>query len=105
KPIATVKVNMLPYAATLALNDSRLLVTNQDDGSVSVIDTATLKEIGLITVGDKPEGISTHPDDRHVYVANWFDSTVSVIDARTMKVVDTIKTGEGSRAFGQFIGK
>jgi len=46
---------MLPYAAALALNDSRLFVTNQDDGSVSVIDTATLKEIALIEVGNKPE--------------------------------------------------
>jgi YVTN family beta-propeller protein len=103
--IATVKVNTLPYATALALNDSRLLVTNQEDGSVSVIDTETLKEIGLITVGDKPEGISTHTDDRHVYVANWFDSTVSVLDARTLKVTATIKTGVGSRAFGQFMGK
>jgi YVTN family beta-propeller protein len=80
-------------------------VTNQDDGSVSVIDTATLKEIGLIPVGDKPEGISTHSDDRHVYVASWFDGTVSVLDAKTLRVVETIKTGEGSRAFGQFIAR
>jgi len=81
------------------------LVTNQDDGSVSVIDTGTLTAIGLIEVGAKPEGISTHPDGRHVYVANWFDNSVSVIDAKKLMVVDTIKTGGGSRAFGQFIGK
>ena len=59
----------------------------------------------MIDVGQKPEGISTHPDDRHVYVANWFDNNVSVIDAETLKVVDTIKAGEGSRAFGQFIAR
>jgi YVTN family beta-propeller protein len=103
--LAKVKVNMLPYTTALALNDTRLFVTNQDDGSVSVIDTATLKEIALIEVGNKPEGISTHPDDRHVYVANWFDGTVSVIDGKTLKVVDTIKTGKGSRAFGLFFSK
>jgi YVTN family beta-propeller protein len=56
----------------------------------------------LIPVGEKPEGINTHPDDRYAYVANWFDSNVSVIDARNLKVVNTIKTGEGSRGFGQF---
>jgi YVTN family beta-propeller protein len=105
RSIATIKVNTLPYATALALNDSRLFVTNQDDGSVSVIDTETLKEIALIEVGNKPEGINTHPDDRHVYVANWFDNTVSVIDAKTFKVLDTIKTGKGSRAFGLFFGK
>jgi YVTN family beta-propeller protein len=54
-------------------------------------------------VGERPEGISTHSDDRQVYVANWFDGTVSVLDAKTLRVVNTIKTGEGSRAFGQFI--
>jgi YVTN family beta-propeller protein len=58
-----------------------------------------------ITVGDKPEGISTHSDDVHVYVANWFDNTVSVINANTLKVTDTIKTGSGSRAFGQFFSR
>jgi YVTN family beta-propeller protein len=87
----------------LALNDSRLLVTNQDDGTVSVIDTASLKELEAITVGDKPEGISTDSDDNQVYVANWFDNNVSVIDTKNLKVVNTIKTGEGSRAFGGFI--
>jgi YVTN family beta-propeller protein len=59
----------------------------------------------VLEVGDKPEGISTHPDDKHVYVANWFDNSVSVIDAQTLKVINTIKTGAGSRAFGQFISK
>ncbi|WP_256360758.1 hypothetical protein [Methylomonas koyamae] len=40
-----------------------------------------------------------------MYVANWFDNNVSVIDANTLKVVDTINTGEGSRAFGEFIAR
>jgi YVTN family beta-propeller protein len=78
-------------------------VTNQDDETVSVINTATLEVIAVIEVGEKPEGISTHPDDQHVYVANWLDSTVSVIDAKSLSVVNTIETGEGSRAFGLFI--
>jgi YVTN family beta-propeller protein len=68
-----------------------------------VIDTASLKELEAITVGDKPEGISTDSDDNQVYVANWFDNNVSVIDTKNLKVVNTIKTGEGSRAFGGFI--
>jgi YVTN family beta-propeller protein len=87
----------------LALDDSLLFVTNQDDSTVSVIDTKTLKSLAVIDVGDKPEGISTHPDGASVYVANWFDNNVSVIDAKTLKVIQTISTGEGSRAFGEFI--
>jgi YVTN family beta-propeller protein len=57
----------------------------------------------LLAEGEKPEGISTHPDGERVYVANWYDGTVTVIDAKTLTVVTTIKTGDGSRAFGQFI--
>jgi YVTN family beta-propeller protein len=98
----TVPVQSRPYAVSLALNDTRLFVTNQDDSSVSVIDTQTLKEIAVIEVGEKPEGIATHPDDRRVYVANWFDGTVTVIDGKSLKVVNTITVGEGSRAFGEF---
>ena len=70
-----------------------------------MIDTASLQEIAVIDVGEKPEGIDTHPNDRLVYVANWFDNNVSVIDAQTMKVIETIETGEGSRAFGKFFTK
>jgi YVTN family beta-propeller protein len=56
---------------TLAVNDSRLFVTNQDHNSVSVIDTATWQEIAVIEVDERPEGISTHPNDQQVYVANY----------------------------------
>jgi YVTN family beta-propeller protein len=78
-------------------------VTNQDDSTVSVLDTATLKSVAVIEVGDKPEGITTHPNGQQVYVANWFDNNVSVIDVKTLKVINTINTGEGPRAFGEFI--
>jgi YVTN family beta-propeller protein len=95
----------LPYAVSLAKDDTLFFVTNQEDGNVSVVDTKTLQVIKEITVGDKPEGIATHTDDTHVYVANWFDNSVSVIDAQTLEVSDTIKTGSGSRAFGQFFSR
>jgi YVTN family beta-propeller protein len=105
KRLLTIKVGARPYATALALNDTLLFVTNQDDSTVSVIDTVSLKQIAEIEVGEKPEGISTHPDDQHVYVANWFDNNVSVIDAKTLKVIETIETDEGSRAFGLFFSE
>jgi YVTN family beta-propeller protein len=103
--VGKVKVGSRPYASALALHDTLLFVTNQDDTTVSVIDTQTLTEIKQIEVGEKPEGISTHPDGKRVYVANWFDGTVSVIDATTLTIMTTIETGDGSRAFGQFISQ
>jgi YVTN family beta-propeller protein len=105
KRVARIKVGGRPYASALALGGKLLFVTNQDDSTVSVIDTKTLTEIKQIEVGEKPEGISTSTDDRHVYVANWFDGTVSVIDAQTLSVVKTISVADGSRAFGDFISR
>ena len=80
-------------------------MTNQYDASVSVIDGNDLKLIATVKVGEYPEGISTHPDGKQVYVANWMGNTVSVIDAAELKVVNTIPTGDGSRAFGEFIAR
>ena len=100
---ATIKVGARPYAVALNRDDSRLFVTNQDDGTVAVVDTRERRLIKTITVGDKPEGISADQQAERIYVANWLDSTVSVIDSRLLEVVNTLKTGEGSRAFGEFI--
>jgi len=99
----TVPVGDRPYAVGEA--QGKLFVTNQYDASVSGFDAAGLTPAGTVKVGEYPEGIATHPDGKHVYVANWMGNSVSVIDALALKVVDTIATGDGSRAFGEFIAR
>jgi YVTN family beta-propeller protein len=62
-------------------------ITNENDGTVSVIDTATNTVVGSpITVGANPFGVAVTPDGSKVYVANS-DSTVSVIATATNTVV------------------
>jgi len=101
--VKTVRVGDRPYAVGEA--QGRLFVTNQYDASVSVVEAKDLTPAGVVKVGEYPEGISTHPDGQHVYVANWMGNSVSVIDAAALKVVNTIPTGDGSRAFGEFIAR
>jgi YVTN family beta-propeller protein len=101
--IATIRVGERPYALAIAGNPARLFVTNQYDNSVSVIDLETYALLKTIRVGEYPEGIVSSPDGRKVVVANWFDNTVSVIDVARLEVIKTIPTGNGSRAFGQFM--
>lgn len=67
--------------------DESVWVTNFD-GTVSVIDTATLSITGEIQVGRNPEGLTRYQD--RVFVANSggldypnYDTTVSVIDVHT----------------------
>jgi YVTN family beta-propeller protein len=70
-------------------------ITNQGDGTVSVIDTATNTVIGSpIAVGFGPSGVAVTPDGSTVYVANGGSpSTVSVIATATNTVTATIPVG------------
>jgi YVTN family beta-propeller protein len=47
----------------------RLFVSNEIDGTVSVVDIATRRVVHTISVGKRPRGIRTSPDGRTVYVA------------------------------------
>ena len=69
------------------------------DGTVSVIDTTTLKITKTITVGSNPEGIALSGDN--LYVSNSggfsypiFDSTVSVVSLTTLLETQKIKVGK-----------
>ncbi len=67
--IAAVAVaGLLGSAQALAQN---AYITNENDNTVSVIDTATNTVIGSpIPVGNNPYGVAVTPDGSKVYVAN-----------------------------------
>ena len=46
-------------------------VTNSNDGTVSVITTATGAVSAPITVGTGPAGVAITPDGKHAYVTNY----------------------------------
>ncbi len=71
-------------------------ITNSDDHTVSVIDTATDTVIDTVMVGDDPIGAAVHPDGSTAYIAT--SNGVSVIDTSSHTVVTTIGVGGG--AFG-----
>jgi YVTN family beta-propeller protein len=63
-------------------------ITNEIDGTVSVINPATNGVIGgPIAVGTMPEGVAVTPDGSKVYVTNFGSNSVSVIDTATNSVV------------------
>lgn len=82
----------LPVPAGAAADE--VYAPNADDGTVSVIDTATNAVVGMpITVGVEPRGITFAPNGTRAYVANGDSDTVSVIDAATRAVTATIAVG------------
>ena len=74
-------------------------VTNDGDGTVSVITTATGAVSAPITVGKRPGGVAITPDGKHVYVANRGDGTVSVITTATGAVSAPITVGTTQRGW------
>src|SRR5439155_1628016 len=68
-------------------------ITNINDGTVSVIDTASNTVMATAPVGNFPNGVAVTPDGARVYVANVVDSTVSVIDTPSNTVTATVTVG------------
>jgi YVTN family beta-propeller protein len=99
-----VKVGGWPFGVAVNPAGTRVYVTNEENDSVSVINTATNKVIATVNVGIEPLGVSVTPDGKKVYVANGYNGTVSVINAATNTVIDTVDVGIFPTAFGQFIG-
>jgi YVTN family beta-propeller protein len=68
-------------------------ITNCDDNTVSVIDTASNTVTATVPVGACPGGVAVMPDGAHVYVANSVSATVSVITAASNTVTATVPVG------------
>ncbi len=99
--LTRIPVGKRPYVVALA--GGRGFVTNEQGGSLTAFDLATLLPTGSVEVGSMPEGIEASRDGQTLYVANWMDDTISVVDARTLKVAATLPAGDSPRAFGTFL--
>jgi YVTN family beta-propeller protein len=74
----------------LSPDGSRLLAANADNGTVSVIDTATRKVLHEVPVGDKPEGVTWIGGGPLAAVAVYREDKVVFLDAAAGKVVATL---------------
>jgi YVTN family beta-propeller protein len=77
------------YASTYAY------ISNNGDGTVSVIKTPDNTVSDTIAVGSEPLGVVVSPDGEFVYVVNNGDGTVSVISSVFLSVVANIHVGGG----------
>ena len=70
-------------------------ITNQQENSVSVIDTATGTVTKAVKVGSEPAGVAVSRNGTKVCVTNPGSKDVTVLDGRTQKVIATLSLGEG----------
>ena len=89
---------------TPALAASFAYISNQFDGTVSVIDAATNTVTATVGVGLNPYGLAATPNGTRIYVANFGSNSVSVISTATNTVTATVGVGANPVAWGKFIG-
>jgi YVTN family beta-propeller protein len=70
----------------------RLLVANNDNGTVSLVDTAERRVVREIPVGRKPEGVTWIGHGPLAAVTLYEEAAVLILDSDTGKVVRRIKT-------------
>ncbi|HEX5062742.1 MAG TPA: beta-propeller fold lactonase family protein [Kofleriaceae bacterium] len=78
---------------------SRLFVSNESAGTVSVIDAHSTKTLATIPVGDQPRGLRVSRDGRTLFVALRGAHSIGVVDLTQLRLVDTIPSGRGPEAF------
>jgi YVTN family beta-propeller protein len=83
--IAKVGVGASPANGVTTADGSTVYVTNWDDtdqenGTVQIVDAATMTVTGSIQVGGKPHGIAISDDGTRLYTTNYYPDNVSVID-------------------------
>lgn len=93
KLIKKVEVGKHPAHVVFTEDGKYIIVTNNEDNSVSVIDAKNYKIINTITVGKGPHGFRVSKDSKFAYVANMGEDTISVVDIENNKEVKKIKVG------------
>jgi PQQ-dependent catabolism-associated beta-propeller protein len=95
------------FGCTRAPSGPRAYVSNERDGTVTVIDTNSDRVVSTIKVGARPRGIRPSPDGKLVYVALSFSNQqtpgtinkIAAIDHQTGKVVAQYDAGTDPEQF------
>jgi len=83
-----------PLSLAIEPDGGYIYVVNDNDGTVSIIQTSDNTVIKTVKVGDLPSSIAAEPNGNYVYVTNRESDTVSVIRVSNNTVVKTITVGD-----------
>jgi YVTN family beta-propeller protein len=103
--INTIPLNS-PVMMAVSPDQTKLYVTNQYSGTITVLDTATLQPIKTIPAQrvtpnpPYPTMIALNADGSRAYVTNQFDDSVQVIDTSNGTVISRIPLGDQTTPVG-----
>ena len=81
------------HGIALAPKLGRGFTSNGRDNSVTIVDLKTLKAIGTVSVGNRPDCILYDPATQRVFTFNGGSDDATAIDAATGKVAGTVALG------------
>ncbi|HEY2071451.1 MAG TPA: YncE family protein [Rhizomicrobium sp.] len=84
-----------PRVHGIAVAKERGFVSDGGDNTVTMFDLASLKVLGKITVGTKPDAIIYDPATNRVFTMNAGSNDATAIDAATGTVIGTVALGGG----------
>jgi len=74
-------------------------VSNEKDNTMTIVDSATMKVVKSVPVGQRPRGITITPDGKFIYLCASDDDTIQIIDATTFQIVGTLPSGPDPELF------
>ncbi len=80
-----VEVGNHPAHVVYSGDGKYVLVTNNEDNTVSVIDPETYEVVRTILTGNGPHGFRISADSKFAYIANMGEDTISVINLETFE--------------------
>jgi YVTN family beta-propeller protein len=83
------------HGVAIAAEFGRGFISAGKSDSVIIFDVKTLKTLGEVKVGKKPDAIIYDPATKHVFAMNGDSDSTTVINAADGKVVGTIDLGGG----------
>jgi YVTN family beta-propeller protein len=83
------------HGVAIAAEFGRGFISAGKSDSVIIFDLKTLKPMGEVKVGKKPDAIIYDPATKHVYAMNGDSDNTTVINAADGKVVGTVDLGGG----------
>ena len=97
--LARIDVAGRPRSVAASPDGRKVYVTSFDEGGLTVIDVATNRVVGLISMPVSGAfAVAVSPDGRKVYVTAHDDGVVVIIDAAQEQVLKTVQTGSQPRA-------
>ena len=91
--VTTIPVGLGPVRVATNPQTNTIYVTNNGDGTVSVINGKKNRVVATIPVGVMPVGVATNPQTNTAYAVDSHTRTMSVIDGATNTVTATVSLG------------